>query len=104
MSVVREMFGVLAASNASKVIVISSGHFTQQAIDFAAGKSIVLLSGKDLLSLVYDVQMKPQIEPEKQISCPRCGSELVERQAKRGNKAGNIFLGCASFPTCRYIK
>lgn len=103
-SVVREMFGVLAASNASKVIVISSGHFTQQAIDFAAGKSIVLLSGKDLLSLVYDVQMKPQIEPEKQISCPRCGSELVERQAKRGNKAGNIFLGCASFPTCRYIK
>lgn len=34
--------------------------------------------------------------------CPKCGSELVERTAKRGANAGNTFLGCSSFPKCRY--
>jgi len=34
------MFGVLTASNASRVFIICSGKFTQQAIDFALSKSI----------------------------------------------------------------
>ena len=103
-SVVREMFGVLTASNADKVIVICSAKFTQQAIDFASDKPIELLSGNDLLLLVKDVQAEPNIAPLKQASCPRCGSELVERQAKRGTNAGNTFLGCSSFPKCRYTE
>lgn len=36
--------------------------------------------------------------------CPRCGSALVLRQAKRGQNAGNNFYGCSAFPKCRYIK
>ena len=103
-SVVREMFGVLTASNADKVIVICSGKFTQQAIDFASDKPIELLSGNELLSLIKDVQAEPIIEPIQQASCPSCGSELVERQAKRGTNAGNTFLGCSSFPKCRYTE
>lgn len=103
-SVVREMFGVLTASNADKVIVICSGKFTQQAIDFASDKPIELLSGNDLLLLVKDVQAEHNIAQLQQASCPRCGSELVERQAKRGTNAGNTFLGCSSFPKCRYTE
>lgn len=34
--------------------------------------------------------------------CPKCGSELVERTAKRGPNAGNTFFGCSNFPKCRY--
>ena len=34
--------------------------------------------------------------------CPNCGSELVERTAKRGPNAGNTFFGCSSYPKCRY--
>lgn len=34
--------------------------------------------------------------------CPKCGSELVERVAKTGVNAGKSFLGCSSFPKCRY--
>lgn len=103
-NVVREMFGVLTDSNADKVIVICSGKFTQQAIDFASDKPIELLSGNELLSLVKGVQAEPNIEPIQQASCPRCGSELVERQAKRGTNAGNTFMGCSSFPKCRYTE
>lgn len=33
------------------------------------------------------------------IICPKCNSQLVVRQSKRGK-----FYGCASFPACRYTK
>lgn len=36
--------------------------------------------------------------------CPRCGSPLVLRTAKKGDNAGNQFYGCSSFPKCRYIE
>lgn len=36
--------------------------------------------------------------------CPKCGSNLVERVAKKGTRAGSTFLGCSSFPKCRYTK
>ncbi len=36
--------------------------------------------------------------------CPKCGSNLVERIARNGPNAGQKFLGCASFPKCRYTK
>jgi hypothetical protein len=34
-------------------------------------------------------------------ACPRCNGELVERTAKA---TGNRFMGCKSFPKCRYTK
>ncbi len=36
--------------------------------------------------------------------CPKCGSQLVRRTAKKGNNAGNQFYGCSNFPKCRYIQ
>jgi hypothetical protein len=37
-------------------------------------------------------------------SCPKCGGELKQRQAKQGKSAGNNFLGCSNYPQCRYTK
>lgn len=34
--------------------------------------------------------------------CPECGAALVERTAKRGENVGSKFLGCSSYPKCRY--
>lgn len=45
----------------------------------------------------------PQSTSEMPI-CPRCGSPLVLRTAKKGANAGNRFYGCSSFPKCRYIQ
>tara|TARA_Y100000994_G_scaffold172039_1_gene141798 strand:+ start:1541 stop:2299 length:759 start_codon:yes stop_codon:yes gene_type:complete len=103
-NVVREMFGVLTAHQANHFIIISSGTFTQQAIDFAAGKPIELIDGSKLLALVNDVQVSPQVTIEKTKVCPKCSGELVERTAKRGPNAGNTFLGCSNFPKCRYTE
>ncbi|NNE26267.1 MAG: hypothetical protein HKN09_05450 [Saprospiraceae bacterium] len=37
-------------------------------------------------------------------TCPHCGNQLVERIAKRGLREGKAFLGCASYPKCRFTK
>jgi len=36
--------------------------------------------------------------------CPKCGSSMVERKARKGPNAGSSFLGCSGFPKCRYTK
>lgn len=36
--------------------------------------------------------------------CPKCGSQLVERTAKKGYGVDSAFLGCASYPRCRFTK
>ena len=36
---------------------------------------------------------------ENNMICPKCGSELVERNGKYGK-----FIGCSNYPKCKYIK
>jgi hypothetical protein len=35
-------------------------------------------------------------------TCPKCGSDLVERIAKRGAFKGQSFLGCSNYPRCKF--
>jgi restriction system protein len=125
-AVIREMFGVMTADNASKVVIICCGGFTRDALSFAENKPIELIGGAELLSIVKEIQNnstpnkeapkskpKPSLEPQPQAQnssniidnpCPKCGNHLVERQAKRGANVGNSFLGCSSFPKCRFTQ
>jgi restriction system protein len=36
--------------------------------------------------------------------CPKCGSDLVVRKVKQGERKGSQFLGCSSYPRCRFLK
>ncbi|MDX2451593.1 DUF2726 domain-containing protein [Desulfosarcina sp.] len=36
--------------------------------------------------------------------CPKCGAELIERVATKGQYAGQKFWGCSSFPKCKFAK
>jgi len=35
------------------------------------------------------------------VSCPRCGSSMVKRLARRGRNSGNYFWGCSRYPKCK---
>ncbi len=37
----------------------------------------------------------------KTITCSRCGSDMILRVAKKGDKIGDEFYGCSRFPKCR---
>tara|TARA_R110002050_G_scaffold57423_5_gene129170 strand:- start:82916 stop:83770 length:855 start_codon:yes stop_codon:yes gene_type:complete len=118
-NIIREMYGVMTAEQAASVIIIISGVFTQEAKNFASGKPIDLVDGAQLEKLIADVQItSPNIQKTSanvdpiQISsnndtttaCPRCGSTLTLRTAKKGQNAGRQFWGCSTYPKCRYIQ
>ncbi len=50
------------------------------------------------------VQTTPKTPEITAPCCPKCGSQLVLRTAKKGNNAGKQFYGCSNFPKCRYIQ
>ena len=49
-SIIREMYGVLTASNANEIIIICSGRFTQEAYSFALDKPMTLMDGYNVLA------------------------------------------------------
>ena len=116
--VVRELLGVIAASDATGGFVVTSGTFTSEAASFAANTVIELIDGEGLAGMLPAVQTaiaekeaapaqeaKPQpsnkAEPILAPLCPRCGGDMILRTAQKGANAGNQFWGCVEFPKCR---
>lgn len=106
--VAREMLGLVTAHGATGAIVVTSGVFTKEAMDFAAAQRVELVDGSDLVRLIGGVQIRPAMstsahKPSARI-CPRCGKDLVLRRAKRGPNAGGQFWGCSGYPECRHTE
>ena len=115
---VRELFGILAADHADRAVFVSSGAYTAEDQTFAKGKPLQLIDGHALLELVREVQKHPPsgldrvghsrsnplpIPDSLPPQCPRCGSAMVLRTAKRGSHAGAQFWGCSAYPKCRCV-
>ncbi|MBB6257839.1 restriction system protein [Xanthomonas arboricola] len=115
-SVVREMYGLLAHHQAHAVKIACIGTYTKDAERFAEGKPIELISGEQLLKMIQAVQQQVAAQPTPSrieptftstsaasaavatSSCTRCGSALVQR---RNRRTSENFLGCSQFPKCR---
>lgn len=118
-SVVREMFGLLAHHQAHAVKIVCIGTYTKDAERFAQGKPIELIGGEQLLDMIGAVQQQATTQPTPAATsfepafasgeptasatvatpnCPRCSSTLVKRKNRRTNEH---FLGCSRFPKCR---
>jgi restriction system protein len=54
--VVRELYGVMAASGAAGGFVVTSGVFTKDAIEFASGRNLVLVDGTILFDMIKRVE------------------------------------------------
>lgn len=124
--VAREFYGVVNYEGAQGGIIVSSGHFTQEAEDFARGAGIRLIGREELLCLIQAAQRSQDlatnrfeqvnapaaISPFQPVAplpsppaasspgCPRCGATMIVRKAKRGPNAGATFWGCPNFPRC----
>lgn len=107
---VRELYGVMAAERAVGGFVVASGAFTDDAKEFAEGRSIKLVDARRLRAMIGSpapvesagtpVQAAEMAAP----ICPKCGSQMVRRTAKTGSNAGNQFWGCSRFPACRGVR
>lgn len=97
--VVREMFGLMGHHGAERVKIVCSGRFTKDAIAFAEGKPIDLVSGEALLELVEAVRDGRQDVPAtgEEPACPDCGGPMARRHSK---KSREVFWGCTAYPIC----
>ena len=111
-SVVRELYGVMAAEHVAGGYVVTSGSFTKDAKEFAAGRNIELVDGKGLSALLRDgqstvrpIESMPAM-PELTLNaptCPKCQSPMLLRVAKKGAHVGRSFWGCPQYPKCQAI-
>lgn len=110
-TVVRELYGIMAAQGATGGFVVTSGTFSKDALAFATGRNIELIDGLELQTMIRKVRAtQAQQTPEHPVpateepACPRCGTAMIRRIAKQGTNAGATFWGCASFPKCRGVR
>lgn len=103
-AVVREMWGLVDHHSADGVKIVCVGEFTREAKAFADGKSIDLVNGERLLSMIRTAQSAGQhgIRSEPTISseppdCPKCGEAMMRRTNRR---SGKQFWGCVAYPRC----
>jgi restriction system protein len=107
-TVVRELYGVMAARGATGGFVVTSGTFTGDAKKFAQGRNIELIGGEELIAFIRAKPL-PELTPVIPLAsipltspdCPACGITMVKRIASKGKNAGNAFWGCAAYPGCR---
>lgn len=118
-TVVRELYGVMAARGAAGGFVVTSGRFTREATAFASGRNVRLIEGPALMGLVKQAQsarsskVAKKEEPQPVVvppttsarpACPKCDAQMVRRTAKRGSNAGGDFWGCVTYPACRGVR
>lgn len=129
-SVVRELYGVMAAEGAAGGFVVTSGSFTDEALKFASGKNLQLVDGPKLLAFLKAAGSQKVGSPAKSRAheagadvsgqertaareerpnglapqCPVCSKAMVRRIRKKAATTNQGFWGCSAFPACRGIK
>lgn len=56
------------------------------------------------VSHVKTIASQKKASPTVESACPKCGAEMVKRQARKGANAGKAFWGCSTFPKCRGVR
>lgn len=109
--IVRELLGVVTSERAQWGILVASGTFTDDAVEFAKNNQIQLIDGAALGALIESVRAGGRTEDSREATnsplqegCPKCGGAMVLRTAKRGNQAGSRFYGCTRYPQCNGIR
>ncbi|MNZ98477.1 Mrr restriction system protein [compost metagenome] len=119
-SVIRELYGVMAAQGAAGGFVVTSGRFTGEAKAFAEGRNLTLIDGEQLVRWLPATCPLPAASATAQAApangrgassasaqapiCPICQATMRRRTAKRGANVGRQFWGCSKFPVCRGVR
>ena len=52
---------------------------------------------------IEDDDIEDDFEEAKEPFCPKCGSKMLLRTARKGKFAGKNFWGCSKYPNCKGI-
>lgn len=108
----RELFGLVKAEGAANGVLVTSGAFTPDALEFAKQTELDLVDGEGLVRLIGGAggTPRPPDPPDERASrietpsCPRCQTPMVERTATKSPHTGNEFWGCPKYPKCKGMR
>src|SRR2546428_5944772 len=103
---VRELRAAMAAAKIGQGVLLTSGRFTQEAVNLAKQEGIQTIDGAALL------EKMAALPPEKALAllkfatqgdfltptCPCCSIKMTSRQS---TKEGRKFWGCRNYPACK---
>jgi restriction system protein len=106
---VQEVIGAKSYYQSDEAWVVSNSYFTKAARELAQKGNVLLVDRDGLMDFILALHSggeKPStvaiIKSETSSNhgtCSKCGSPMILKSGKRGE-----FLGCSSFPKCRYTK
>ena len=107
---VREFYEMMVAEGAKNGIFMITHVYSQEAIAFAKGKKLLLLSGNGLIQDILNMQEDQQahlleVATEGDYltpSCPKCDIKLVRRKVSKSKPSANEFWGCKNHPICKH--
>lgn len=108
-NLIRELYGVMASERVKTGIFLTTSSYTNDALEFAKGKNLLLIDSDELITLIngLDDASKKQIDRVATSgdyttpTCVNCNVKMIKRTIKNGDKAGKKFWGCSNFPKCR---
>lgn len=103
---IRALYGVMASDGVNDGIIITTSHFTREAMQWVRGKRLRLIDCDALLGELRNIAPADQAHILGLITsgdfttptCPSCGIKMVKRSSQA---TGDVFWGCPRFPKCR---
>ena len=100
---VHELLKAMVHQKVRRCILITTGSYTKDALEFGKNKPIQLIDGEFFIKKVTELPVEKHQSLLKRAfegdymtpTCPSCGIRMVSRAASRG-----IFWGCANYPRC----
>lgn len=107
----RDFYGLIVGEGAAGGIFMTTGSFSRDAMEFAAGKPIELFDRAEIERLMRSVARPGEnlcdvaswiddfaaVTHVADPSCPRCRTRMKLRRGP----TGKAFWGCGSFPRCK---
>jgi len=106
-AVVREFLGAMKVGGFSQGYLVAR-EFSSDARELALAHGVALIDRDGLIDWLEKCLQAGSLSVEKALYhpeklCPKCGSRMVPRTARKGKNAGNQFWGCSQYPKCNQI-
>lgn len=89
--------GYISYIKSKTVLILSSSEVDAVYSAISSGRLVPSLA----TNREHVANVQRRLSPDAPRSCPKCGTEMVLRTYKSGDKAGSKFWGCSAFPKCR---
>lgn len=108
-SLVRELYGVMASEKVKYGIFLTTSIFSPDALAFSKDKPLILIDADEFVNLINGLKDNDKRKIDAKAiegdyttpTCVHCNVKMIKRTATKGKNEGKEFWGCINFPRCK---